>query len=81
VDYFEPTTDAPITIIPPKIVYLVADKTTCVDRDGVIVSCDSPDAVMTEYEYYMSLLDTPVVIQDLVVAKILWADQNGRFNT
>jgi hypothetical protein len=52
-----------------------------VDRDGVIVSCDSPDAVMTEYEYYMSLLDTPVVIQDLVVAKILWADQNGRFNT
>jgi hypothetical protein len=27
VDYFEPTTDAPITIIPPKIVNLIADGT------------------------------------------------------
>jgi hypothetical protein len=80
VDYFEPTTDAPIAIIPPKIVYLVADKTTCVDANGVIVPCDSPDAVNTEYDYYMSLLDTPVVIQDLVVGKIQQADAAGRFN-
>jgi hypothetical protein len=80
VDYFEPTTDAPITIIPPKIVYLVADKTTCVDRNGVIVPCDSPDAVMTEYDYYMQMLSVPVIIEDMVEQKILWADSQGRFN-
>lgn len=33
-----------------------------------------------EFEYYMSLLDKPTVIKDLVVAKIEEADQNGRFN-
>ena len=80
VDYFEQITDAPITIITPKIVNLVADNSTCVDRNGVIVPCDSPDAVMTEFEYYMSLLDTPVVIETLVVGKIQQADVAGRFN-
>ena len=80
VDYFEQITDAPITIITPKIVNLVADNSTCVDRNGVIVPCDSPDAVMTEFEYYMSLLDTPVVIETLVVGKIQQADAAGRFN-
>jgi hypothetical protein len=60
VDYFEPTTDAPITIIPPKIVNLIA--------------------VGEEFDYYMSLLDQPVIIQDLVIAKIEEADQQGRFN-
>lgn len=80
VDYFEPTTDAPITIIPPKIVPLIADNTTCVDSNGVIVPCGSPDAVMTEYEYYMQMLSVPVVIADMVEQKILWADSEGRFN-
>ena len=60
VDYFEPTTDAPITIIPPKIVNLIA--------------------IGAEFDYYMSLLDQPVIIQDLVIAKIEEADQQGRFN-
>ena len=60
VDYFEPTTDAPITIIPPKIVNLIA--------------------VGEEFDYYMSLLDQPVIIQDLVIAKIQEADLQGRFN-
>jgi len=80
VNYFEPTTDAPITIIPPKIVPLIADNTTCVDANGVIVPCGSPDAVMTEYEYYMQMLTVPVVIADAVEQKILWADSEGRFN-
>jgi len=80
VDYFEPTTDAPINIIPPKIVSLIADKSTCVDSKGVIVPCGSPDAVMTEYEYYMQMLFVPVVIADAVTQKILWADSEGRFN-
>lgn len=80
VDYFEPTTDTPISIIPPKIVPLVADKSTCVDSKGVIVPCDSPDAAMTEYDYYMQMLFVPVVINDLVVGKIQQADADGKFN-
>jgi hypothetical protein len=80
VDYFEPTTDAPITIIPPKIVPLIADNTICVDANGVIVACDSPEAVMTEYEYYMQMLGVSVVIAEMVEQKILWADSEGRFN-
>ena len=80
VDYFEPTTDAPITIIPPKIVPLIADNTTCVDDKGVIVPCGSPDAAMTEYEFYMQMLSVPVVIATMVTQKILWADSEGRFN-
>lgn len=80
VDYFEPTTDEPITIIPPKIVPLIADNTTCVDNKGMIVPCGGPDAVMTEYEYYMQMLTVPVVIATMVTQKILWADSEGRFN-
>ena len=80
VNYFEPITDLPITIIPPKIVPLIADNTTCVDSRGMIVPCGGPDAVMTEYEYYMQMLDVPVVIATMVTQKILWADSEGRFN-
>jgi hypothetical protein len=80
VNYFEPTTDVPITIIPPKIVPLIADNTTCVDVNGVIVPCGSPEAAMTEYEYYMQMLTVPVVIATMVEQKILWADSEGRFN-
>ena len=80
VDYFEATTDAPITIIPPKIVPLIADNTTCVDVNGVIVPCESPEDAMTEYEYFMQMLTVPVVIADMVEQKILWADAEGRFN-
>ena len=80
VDYFEAATDAPISIITPKIVNLIADNSTCVDSKGDIVPCDSPDAVMTEFEYYMSLLNTPVVIETLVVGKIQQADAAGKFN-
>jgi hypothetical protein len=79
VNYFDQN-DVPIDIIPPKIVNLTADNNTCVDKDGNIVPCDSPDAVMTEFEYYMSLLDTPVVIETLVVGKIQQADAAGLFN-
>ncbi len=79
VNYFDQN-DVPIDIIPPKIVNLIADNSTCVDSRGNIVPCDSPDAVMTEFEYYMSLLPTPVIIEDLVVGKIQQADAAGLFN-
>ena len=80
VNYFEATTDEPITIISGKNVPLVADNTTCVDNKGMIVPCGGPDAVMTEYEYYMQMLTVPVVIATMVTQKILWADSEGRFN-
>lgn len=37
-------------------------------------------AVGEEFEMYMAMLDDQVVIQDLVIAKIEQADQEGRFN-
>jgi hypothetical protein len=79
VNYFDQN-DIPIDIIPPKMVGLIADNSTCVDNKGNPVPCDSPDATMTEFEYYMSLLNTPVVIETLVVGKIQQADAAGRFN-
>lgn len=79
VNYFDQN-DVIINIIPPKMVNLIADNTTCVDANGVIVPCGSPDAVMTEYEYFMQMLSVPVVIADMVEQKILWADSEGRFN-
>jgi len=79
VNYFTQD-DLPIDIIPAKIVNLIADNSTCVDDKGNIVPCDSPDAVMTEFEYYMSMLNTPVVIETLVIGKIQQADAAGRFN-
>jgi len=79
VNYFDDK-DVPINIIPPKMVNLIADNTTCVDANGVIVPCGSPEAAMTEYEYYMQMLGVSVIIEDMVTAKILWADSQGRFN-
>jgi hypothetical protein len=79
VNYFTQD-DIPIDIIPSKNVFLIANNSTCVDSKGNIVPCDSPDAVMTEFEYYMSLLPTPVIIEDLVVGKIQQADAAGLFN-
>jgi hypothetical protein len=33
-----------------------------------------------KFDEYMAMLDEPVIIQDLVVAKILEADEQGDFN-
>jgi hypothetical protein len=79
VNYFDQN-DLPIDIIPAKIVNLIADNSICVDDKGNPVSCDSPDATITEFQYYMSMLDVPVIIKDLVINKILQADAAGRFN-
>ena len=79
VNYFDDK-DVPINIIPPKMVNLIADNTTCVDANGVIVPCGSPEAAMTEYEYFIQMLTVPVVISTMAEQKILWADSQGRFN-
>jgi len=79
VNYFDDK-DVPISIIPPKMVNLIADNTTCVDANGVIVPCGSPEAAMTEYEYFIQMLTVPVVIATMAEQKILWADSQGRFN-
>lgn len=80
VKYYESDGTTPITIIPPKGVILRADNTTWVDVDGNIVPEGDIAAVMTEYEFFMNLMNVPIVISDIVQAKVSWADSLGRFN-
>jgi len=63
-----------------KYVNLLADNSTCVNSAGQIVECGSPDSI-GEYDYYIGLINEPIIIQDLIVAKITWADSEGKFNT
>lgn len=79
VKYYE-IDDTPITIIPSKNITLRADETTWVDSNGTIVPEGDPTAVMTEYDFFISLMNVPIVISDIVAAKVVWADNLGRFN-
>jgi hypothetical protein len=79
VRYYE-NDGTPITLIPAKNVVLRADNTTWVDIDGNIVPEGDIAAVMTEYEFFMTMMNVPVVISDIVEAKVAWADSLGRFN-
>lgn len=73
--------DTEIPIAPGAMyVNLTATNDTCVDEQGVIVPCGTPKS-MGEYDYYMSLWNTPVIIENFVIAKIIWADAEGKFNT
>jgi hypothetical protein len=79
VKYYE-VDDTPITIIPSKSVILRADNTTWVDATGTIVPEGDPTAVMTEYDFFMMLMDQPIIISDIVETKVTWADSLGRFD-
>ena len=73
--------DVEIPIAPGAVyVSLIADNSTCVDDTGVIVPCGTPGSV-GEYDFYMAMMSTPIVIEDFVVSKLYWADSQGRFNT
>jgi len=80
VKYYAPDGSTIIDFIPPKNVNLIADTTTWVDVDGNIVEQGSIDAVMTEYEFFMMLMNVPIVISDIVESKVAWADSLGRFD-
>ncbi|NBP02313.1 MAG: hypothetical protein EBU90_19780 [Proteobacteria bacterium] len=80
VKYYESDGLTPITIIPAKIVVLKADQTTWVDATGTIVPEGDPTAVMTEYDFFLALMNVPVIISDIVESKVMWADSLGRFN-
>ena len=80
VKYYAPDETTIIDFIPPKNVSLIADNTTWVDANGNIVPGGDPAAVMTEYAFFMSLMEIPVVISDIVEAKVTWADSLGRFD-
>jgi hypothetical protein len=56
VNYYE-ADETPITIIPFKEVTLRADQTTWVDQTGTIVPEGDPTAVMTEYDFFMMLMN------------------------
>lgn len=79
VNYFKED-DTPITIIPPRIVELKAGKDMMVDQNGQLVDNDSPEAVMSEYDFFMMLMNQPIKIAEIVVAKIQWADGLGRLH-
>lgn len=68
--------------IAPGAMYvnLIATNDTCVDDKGIIIACGTPGS-MGEYDYYMAMWNQPIVIQDFVVSKIIWADAEGKFNT
>jgi hypothetical protein len=73
--------DVEIPIAPGAVyVSLIADNSTCVDANGVIVPCGTPGSV-GEYDFYMGMWDTPIIVEDFVVSKLYWADSQGRFNT
>lgn len=80
VNYYEADASTVISVIPPKIVSLTADETTWVDANGNILPADDPAAVMTEYDYFLTLLNVPIVISTLVSQKITWADSLQRFD-
>ena len=63
-----------------RYVNLMATNDTCVDLNGKIVECGTQGAI-GEYDFYIALIDKQIIIQDLVVAKITWADSEGKFNT
>lgn len=79
VNYYE-SNGTPITLIPPKEVILRADETTWVDQNGTIVWEGDPTAVMTEYDFFMMMMNVPIVISDIIEAKVIWADNLGRFD-
>lgn len=60
-----------------RYVVLTANNSTMVDANGVPVE---EGGVMGEFDFFMLLLNNPVVIANLVAAKVQWADSIGRFN-
>lgn len=69
-----------INMIPTQFVELRATTDTMVNQAGEIVNPNSPDALCSEFDFFMSLLNTPVVISDLCTAKIQWADSLQKFD-
>jgi hypothetical protein len=80
VKYYESDSTTLITLIPPKVVTLTADETTWVDASGNIVAESDPNAVMTEYDFFIMLMDQPIIISNLVAQKISWADSQAGGN-
>ena len=80
VNYYEADSVTLITLIPPKVVTLTADESTWVDASGTIVAEGDPSAAMTEYDFFIMLMDQPIVIADLVSQKIAWADSSAGGN-
>jgi hypothetical protein len=68
-----------ITDIPVKSVNLKADNSTYVNSQGIPTNVEE-EYFMGEYDFFCLLLTQPVVINDLITAKIQWADAIGRFD-
>lgn len=79
----EPSTiqDVLLTTVKDCFPILRVDNNTMVDIEGNIVDDDSPQAVMTEWNFFNGILGSmPVVIDDLIASKTAWADSLGKLN-
>jgi len=79
VKYYE-NDDPPQNIYISFQVYMLGPKLTPSQFRSNIVPEGDITAVMTEYEFFISLMNVPIVISDIVQAKVSWADSLGRFN-
>ena len=61
----------------PLWVLLNATKDQMVDAQGQIVT---EGGVMSEFDFFITLMGQEVIINQFVAAKIAWADNLGRFN-
>jgi hypothetical protein len=71
--------DVLITDIPAKPISLKADNNTKVTSQGVPTEVIE-DQVMGEFDFFKMMMNNPVIIDDLISAKIQWADFMGRFD-
>jgi hypothetical protein len=60
------------------IVYLRAMETTFVDQEGNIVP--EEEGIMSEFDYFQIVKDNPIKINNLIYAKAMQGDQEGRFD-
>jgi hypothetical protein len=61
-----------------KWVTLTADRNSFVDAQGNLVPQE--ESVMSEFDFFIMLFDEKIKQSELIEAKILWADSEGRFN-
>lgn len=63
--------------LPAKWVNLSATQDQMVNGLGQLVE---EGGIMSEFDFFIMLMGQPVVINEFVDAKIVWADELGRFN-
>lgn len=72
-----------ISLVPPIVVPLAATNSTFVNpATGIPYPADQepPEGAVPEFVFFRAAMGTPVVIDEMIVGKITWADALGRFD-